>query len=592
MPSSRDARRWIRRSLIGIATLLLMATVAIFLLLGTERGTRWAFAQIATFAPIEIGSPVTGTLLTQVDVPSIRYADENREILIGEIKLNVDWSASAPSSIAVDQLVANVAEYRSEPDVDRQPAPLHIEVPNLPIEIAVSDLRLASLQFNDVLVSAVSVRNVVAKGRTVNVDSASATVDQLTLTIDTALVELQDDVPLSANVEWSLADSTFSGAGSLSGSLEQVQLVHQLAGEYEVATSGSIGLLNRTEPAFTLVNEFTELPYKEWAARNGSVQVSGTVDEFTLSLSSAVAHDGYKIATMEGKASGNIQGLDDMDVTVSTDLASVRASGGVFWAPTLSLDLLLTSDGIDPSDFVEVPAGRLNSRIRLKATDAEEFAVNILSMTGTWNGQSTDVKGQLSRSESRWQCIDCRVHVGENNVNVDGSLNGRALKGRININAPAMDQLWPNLSGDLNAVGDVGGTLNLPMLSGKANGSQLVFGDWSVGSASVRSSETTAESLDVVVEVGDLANGESVFGSGRFEFDGDQENVLLSASWRLDENYADTKVSVTIIDETLSGTVNSSASPPSAGTRFNPADDESEKTIEPSLLHVAPNRGV
>ena len=536
-----------------------MAAVAVFLVLGTERGTRWAFAQIQALAPIEISSSVTGTLLTQVDVPFIRYVDADRNMRLSDISLNIDWSASTFSSIAVDQLVANAVKYRSEPDADKEPAPLKIEVPNLPIGIAVSDLRLASLQFNDVLVSAISVHNFAAEGRTVDVESASATVEQLTVTLDAVHVELERNVPISANVQWSLADSTFSGAGSLTGSIEQIQVLHKLNGEYRVASSGSVELLNRTEPAFSLVNEFEELPYQEWAARNGSVQVSGTVQQFTVSLASALAHEGHKIATMEGQASGNIHGLDDLDLTVNTDLASVRALGSVFWAPALSLDLLLTSDGIDPSDFFEVPAGRLDSRLRVKAAGPEEFSVDILSLKGTWNGQSSDVKGRLLRGESSWQCIDCRIHVGTNHVNVDGSLTGRALNGRVDISAPAMEQLWSGLSGDLEAVGNVGGTLILPMLSGKAIGSNLVFGDWSVGGASVRSSEATAENLDVAVEIVDLANGESTLGSGRFKLDGDRENMQLSASWRLDEYSADTDVSVRIIDDLATGTVNSAS---------------------------------
>ena len=94
-----------RRSLVVIAALAGFFGLAALFLLGTERGTRWSLGQLAAVAPLEIDTKnTTGTWLSRIGIPLVRYQDDGGEVVAYDIALNINWIRTSLTTIAIDYI--------------------------------------------------------------------------------------------------------------------------------------------------------------------------------------------------------------------------------------------------------------------------------------------------------------------------------------------------------------------------------------------------------------------------------------------------------------------------------------------------------
>ncbi len=565
---SAPIRKWIRRALIGTVGLFVSLVLVLVFVLGTERGTRWVLDQATAIVPAEIiFGNINGTLLTTVEMRSIRYADGERTVIVSDLLVNIDWTATEFSMLAIERLSIREISLTSSPVEPRPGQPLQLDMPELPVGIRVGQLRLNALDLDGTRITAIVLSDFTAQGKAISLGDATASMDELLVLLRGVSAEINGDVPVGAQFDWRMAGSNWSGTGDLSGSLANLQIRHDLAGDYPLATRGSVELLNRVNPVFDLINEFAKISYEEWSASEGHVRVMGTTDNYRLSFSSSITNEAAVTADIAGDATGSLHGLTELDVSAESDIATLRAVGNIGWSPTLSADLTLTSNGIDPSKFVAVPAGVLNTELRLRATSAEDFVVDIISLSGPWNGQPTEAFGQLSRRDTRWLCKKCRVAVGDNRVNVNGEINGRSIYADFGVDAPSLENFWPTLAGSLSGNGRLRGTLRLPILSGRLTGQQLVFDDWSLGYLSVESSDSTAQDLDVTVVFRESAFNETSLGAGQLDIAGVLDDAQLRLDWHLDDYAAAANVNLAIDNEVVSGLINTaSLTEPVSGT--------------------------
>ena len=153
---SRQALIWIRRAAVALITLLLRIVLCVALIAGTESGTRWVLGKASTALPIDLDADrVSGTLLTQLDIPSVRYSDAKLVLNIEDLTLNVDWSQSSPSHITLERLTVKKVELQSTGTAESRPSPLEISMPELPIGISASEILLDAMTLNDPVVSGI-----------------------------------------------------------------------------------------------------------------------------------------------------------------------------------------------------------------------------------------------------------------------------------------------------------------------------------------------------------------------------------------------------------------------------------------------------
>jgi len=259
---SAPNRKWIRRALIGTVGLFVSLVLVLVFVLGTERGTRWVFDQATAIMPAEINfGDINGTLLTAVEMRSIRYADGERTVIVSDLLVNIDWTATEFSMLAIERLSIREISLTSLPVEPRPGQPLQLDMPELPVGIRVGQLRLNTLDLDGSRITAIVLSDFMAHGQAISLGDATASMDELLLLLRSVSAEINGDVPVGAQFDWRMAGSNWSGTGDLSGSLANLEIRHDLAGDYPLATRGSVELLNRVNPVFDLVNEFVQISY-------------------------------------------------------------------------------------------------------------------------------------------------------------------------------------------------------------------------------------------------------------------------------------------------------------------------------------------
>ena len=170
--------------------------------------------------------------------------------------------------------------------------------------------------------------------------------------------------------------------------------------------------------------------------------------------------------TIDGRISGDTNGLRDLDVNVETPIALASVTGDVEWLPQLSIDLRLETDNLDPSVITPIATGAIGTRAHITATGVDNFVVDVMSVSGVWNEQPAVGHGRITREYDAWQCAGCLINVGANHIELDGALRAGKLSGDIDLDAPHLYQLWPSLAGSIEGAGRMSGSLALPRLGG------------------------------------------------------------------------------------------------------------------------------
>ena len=271
--------------------------------------------------------------------------------------------------------------------------------------------------------------------------------------------------------------------------------------------------------------------------------------------------------TIDGRISGDTNGLRDLDVNVETPIALASVTGDVEWLPQLSINLLLETDNLDPSVITPIATGAIGTRAHITATGVDSFVVDVMSVSGVWNEQPAVGHGRISREFDAWQCAGCLITVGANRIELDGALRAGKLSGDIDLDAPHLYQLWPSLAGSIEGAGRMSGSLALPRLGGDLSGKNLGFADWRIDALELHSGGSTLENVEVAIELVGLANGDSKYGSGRLRLSGDPSSVNVTAEWSLDEFMAEAGIQLSIDEDRVDGLVRSaSLNEPFSGT--------------------------
>lgn len=97
-----------------------------------------------------------------------------------------------------------------------------------------------------------------------------------------------------------------------------------------------------------------------------------------------------------------------------------------------------------------------------------------VQLTGTVQNYPVALNGRISSRPSGTLDIDVDGSSGSNSLAVNGAL-GQTLELEWRVQAPALNELLPTLSGSLEGQGTVAGTRDMPEISGSLNGQQLGY---------------------------------------------------------------------------------------------------------------------
>lgn len=528
--------KWLLRLALLFTAVVILAAGGLWWCVSTENGTRWLFDRIVAFAPPGLAvKNVSGTLRHTVGIGRIDFVQPERRIELSGTRLQIDWHNTSPAGIALERLSIDEVVIQTGEQVTQTPGEFPTDIPGLPIDISASFLDIGVVDVDGRVISEIEVRDQAINGQQLTVSSVVAIFEPVEIRFNDVELLLSDDLPVNLSVAWKTTDDRWSGDGAVSGSVRFPELQHQLYGDYQVSTSGSLDLSRTGEPAFDLVSRFDEIRYEQWVATDGNVSLTGTIDAYRSDVSISIAGDELLSAQVNGGVEGNQEQLHFIDLAVTSDAGRVHIGGDAQWLPETAADLVVTGSAIDLSPLTGDYSSTVDMDIRLVGDDLDSFTVQFRRVTGIYNEQSVEASGSIIRDGDSWRCTSCDANVGENHLQAELTVTNRRLDGTIDFELPSMHQLHPDIAGTMQASGSLSGQLDRPILAGQLEAENLKFREFSLAALEIDSPAITEESVDISMSAESLAVGGNDYGGGVVNVTGQFDEVAIDSRWTIDE---------------------------------------------------------
>jgi len=189
------------------------------------------------------------------------------------------------------------------------------------------------------------------------------------------------------------------------------------------------------------------------ASERGQLKLSGRLSEWQAELDTILELSGQPKAAIEGRLQGDLESADIESLAVDLGAAGQASiSGQLGWRPALSGDLSAVIRRFDPGVFVAQLPGQVSARLDATLRSAQDLAFELSGLEGELRGQTLDGAGTLELKDGEVQPGLLWLQLGDNRFDLDGQGGERW---RWQIAANALDQLWPELLGKLEASGSI-----------------------------------------------------------------------------------------------------------------------------------------
>ena len=525
----RRIGKWLTRSVLLIVLLSVLLIGLIALALNTESGTRWVLNRIGGVVPGEIiAEEFSGTLWSGLYLPSVSYIDESQRIDATKFSVSVQWPLLAAGRIPLEEVSAESFTRTSLLPAAEVPEPLEVSMSPLPLMISIAtgsidrfELINASSEF---YLDDISFDKARLTGNTIRVDALQASRDSVAASVSDFAMTLGGKVPMSAALSWTFDNGRLSGTGTVRGSLTELAFQQTLQGEYPSTASGTVKLLNRTEPEIEAKVNWERWVFGNTVLLDGEVDGRGLIESYEADHRAIVIVADQKPMTITGTASGNTRELTAFVADVASDVGDARVEGQLTWEPTFATTALVVASDIDPAEFWEELSGRFDATAEIAVDDAGVVRVSNLIAAGLLNDAKLNASGDLVLSSDEQQCTACLLSVGSNRLRVDGGLAKSALSLSWSLNAPVLAQLWPDLGGSAVGDGTLLGTVERPRIKSKVDLQAFSFRETDLGAI-------------------------------RFSGNGTNDNLEVTVSWAYETATVDTEGTVSLTNQTLAGTI-------------------------------------
>ena len=229
-----------------------------------------------------------------------------------------------------------------------------------------------------------------------------------------------------------------------------------------------------TDPA---ASETTE----PWRVESLSLEAEGSLTDYRTELS--LAAQGPQVPRTRVKLSGrgDLAHFIWEPLALHMNDARVTTEGRIDWAEGLAVEASLALNDLNPEPFVEGLSGNLDGSADVAFTqDADGWRVEVpgLAINGTLADYPLSLEAQLAGdSRMNWQIQTLAFRQGDNRLDASGEVSPEQLDVAAELDMPALDSLYPELSGALSGSIDASGSLEAPQLQLDLAGDGLAFAD-------------------------------------------------------------------------------------------------------------------
>ena len=502
----------------------------------------------------------------QIDIGDFQFAMTGTDVALGSLSANVRLQ---DNKLSVPQVLADNLTVMLAPTVDNPPAtspaaaepaatdsPVSIDlsaiqlpVVSLPLPIELGQLTLTNARYQQGELSEELKRFTLGfHWQATQVSKLQVTAEQARGNIRlTGDVDLSGHYPLNLNADVTLLDdfampelAPLKGetlAMHTSGDLTNLALKLASKGAVDALLQGSVGPLAPGLP-LNLQLSWPQLGWPlsapQYTASEGSLTVSGTVNDYRLALDALVKVAQQPATRLTLQSSGSLDQLvvDQLRLSPDQTNQSLTLNGSLNWYDGIRWQGRVDLRQVQPQLWVpDVPGvinGRVSTRFSLQGTQWT-LAVPELDLTGTLRDKNLRASGRFNADNHiqpgaalpvNVNVQNLQLSLGENRADISGQI-ARQLSLQATVDAPALSTIVPELRGSVKGNLRLAGDYQQPKVS------------LSLASPNIEVQEVRAQGITIE---GELSKATQIAGNLRVQVDAiDQGNVrvrhlLLTAS--------------------------------------------------------------
>ncbi len=215
------------------------------------------------------------------------------------------------------------------------------------------------------------------------------------------------------------------------------------------------------------------------SSKTGDIILSGTTENFTLISAVSLTADA-KPASVDIKGTGTGKGFKQLLLNTKTSNGTVGFDGELFWLDAFKLKGKVTLKNINPDLFAPEWSGNLSGGWVMAVDNLQDnmadIRIDTLDVKGTLRKRPLHLKGDLSYIKSQLNIPDLQLVSGKSVISVNGHLQD-SLALNWQLDSPDLADFYPDLAGQLNAVGTLTGKLDMPVIKATLSGQKIAYAD-------------------------------------------------------------------------------------------------------------------
>ncbi len=569
--------RWLKRITLGILLVVLASLASISALVATEGGSRWLVGKVIDWLPERIGTlevgELKGNLLTGLDVTFFDFKQRRDGQLHQRYRakdVSFRWQPFALlySAVSVQSLEAkDINIILPPPSGEPRAEPFVWPSFALPVRIELGDVQLRDIYIQRGRQPLIYLQSV---SGSVSLGTFNLRMDEFAVVTPTYGAEISGRIGLrfpyaaSLNANWfydlpgrggaEQEPVHFSGAGDVRGDIQELDIEHQLATPFVIASQGTFlpNLVTeagqpRQSPDVKLQNEWQDQQVlARWFPANlvppvssATLDVSGWYDNYHALLNGEVTQETLGEFAVQADVRGDLKHVGIAELAVqqinldekapSSQPAELKATGQVNWLPTVNWELSLAAEHVNPAHYLPEWPGNL--RVNLLTTGSYSAAndevadgnttndpakkmlsvrVTELALNGQLRGLEVTGRGDAGYDGQRWFSDQLRLTLGANQIQVSGSYSDQ-IDMQWQVNAPLLAQIDPRITGTLSTTGRLQGSFSEPRVEATAEGKNLQWQGYALDAVDLQLEHTGAGNYALALTAQDLQMNQQRF---------------------------------------------------------------------------------
>ncbi len=476
--------------------------LALTLIVTTSAGSQWAIHYALKLSPQPIiVTTINGTLSSgALTFSDIQYRSAQADVHIEEINILWEPGALFTALLKINHLAINNIRIQQHP-LTRPAAAQNITLRDFhsPLSIEIQQTRINDVVFindaKDILPAWSTLSFTAALNQNhLILEKINITTEYFTASGQVSLTT-QGDYPFELDTSFNInmgERPPVALQAHTQGNLKLFNVDIKTAAPYSAEMHATI-----SEPLtslyFDMVYQWSNLslPIDDKttvSSPGGILHLSGDTRTYDFTLASVITHPTEGVADMTLTGQGHPSKIVLSDFSIQqyaksdsiTAIGSFNGQGEITLSPQLSWDIALVAKQFNPGYRWPDFAGQLGFDATLTGTRTENNEVTanlaVKNLHGNLRKQTVSGYAQIRYHKKSINFSPFIFSFGENHVVLSGELSDQYHLSWL-IDAPRLNTISKEISGNLLAQGVVTGSTRHPHISGKANSSHLRFRD-------------------------------------------------------------------------------------------------------------------